>query len=148
MPGRIRFAYILPPTPAKGQWLKILAEALPSIFPSGRVQDCHGSQSQGSWQESIKEQWPLICQGLRDEFPFLQGFEDAISYQMEGNDCICIAVPSTFLVELLQQKLRQIENFSFVYLVKALVKLKAADLEWEDKWLAVKEKGKRKTEGT
>ncbi|MGI6143104.1 MAG: PolC-type DNA polymerase III [bacterium] len=126
----------------KGQWLKILAEALAQHFPfQAEFRTFMVPKVQGSWQESIKEQWPLICQGLRDEFPFLQGFEDAISYQMEGNDCICIAVPSTFLVELLQQKLRQIENFFFcLFGRKLLVKLKAADLEWEDKWLAVKEK--------
>lgn len=124
------------------QWLKMLTEALAQRFPcQAEFRTVVVPGGQGSWQERIEKDWSLICQSLGDEFPFLQGCAEAISYQIAGNDCLFLTLPSAFLVELLEQKRRQLED-CFLRLLgkKLLIKLEALPSEWEDKWLELKEK--------
>ncbi|HHY36064.1 MAG TPA: PolC-type DNA polymerase III [Firmicutes bacterium] len=124
------------------QWLNMLTEALAQHFPcQAEFRTMVLPRVRGPWQEGLEKEWLSICQSLEDEFPFLQGCEEAISYQIEGNDCLCLILPSPFLAELLQQKQRQLENFFLrLFGKKLLVKLKALNLEWEDKGLALKER--------
>ena len=93
-----------------------------------------------SWQEDLKKNWPELCEALASEFPFLQGCREDLSYEAEEGNCICITVPSPFLLQLLEQKMDQLEDiFSRSLGIRIQVRLKAVEKGLEKKWRRIKE---------
>ena len=123
------------------EWLEVLEDALGEQFPlRTNFKMITVSGRSPSWQEDLKKNWPELCEALASEFPFLQGCREDLSYEAEEGNCICITVPSPFLLQLLEQKMDQLEDiFSRSLGIRIQVRLKAVEKGLEKKWRRIKE---------